>query len=144
MKTEHVKPQTAEAAAGAVLDTFSKAYFKHIDSQLQQEPLWHMKDAELTCSILSTEVNYTAPKIQSPFKTNSPLFNLMEHSEHDSSDEINLCDRYEEVTAHLKVSHFFNERSIIILPCLCGGITLHDTLYMSPGFLKIINLSIFH
>ena len=93
------------------MDTFSKAYCKPIDLQLQQEPLWHMNDAELTWSILSTEVNYTAPKIQSPFKTinNSPLFNLMEHSEHDSSDEIDLPDRYEEVTAHLKVSHSFDE-----------------------------------
>ena len=62
LKTEHVKQQTAEAAARAVLDTFRKAYCKPIDSQLQQEPLWHMNNAELTWSILSTEVNYTAPK----------------------------------------------------------------------------------
>ena len=86
LKTEHVKQQTAEAAAGAVLDSFSKAYCKPIDSQLQQEPLWHMNNAELTWSILSTELNYTEPKIQSPFKTinNSPLINLMEYLGHEA------------------------------------------------------------
>ena len=44
----YVKQQTAQAAAGAVLDTFSKAYCKPIDSELQQKPLWHINDAELT------------------------------------------------------------------------------------------------
>ena len=86
-----------------------------------------MNDAELTWSILSTEVNYTAPKIQSPFKTinNSPLFNLMEFSNHDSSDEIYLPDRYEEVTAHLKVSHSFDEVNDVSTIYLGG--------YLAPG-----------
>ena len=33
---------------------------------------------------------------------------------------------------------------IVYFPCLYGGITLHGTLYISPGFVIIINLSIFH
>ena len=86
-----------------------------------------MNDAELTWSILPTEVNYTAPKIQSPFKTinNSPLFNLMEFLEHDRSDEIDLSDRYEKVTAHLKVSHTFDEVNDVSTTYLGG--------YLAPG-----------
>ena len=44
----------------------------------------------------------------------------MEHSKHDSSDEIDLSDSYEEVTAHLKGSHSFDEVNDISTKYLGG------------------------
>ena len=49
----------------------------------------------------------------------------MEHSKHDSSDKIDLSDRYEKVTAHLKVSHSFDEVNDVSATYLGG--------YLSPG-----------
>ena len=46
------------------------------------------------------------------------------------------------VNSHLIITYIVNTLSI--LPCLCGGITFHGVLYVSLGFVVIINLSIFH
>ena len=80
LKTEHGRSHAASPAVEAVLDPLSNAYSKSIDPQLHQKPLWHVHDAELTWSILSTDVDYTVADVQGPYKVlnNSPLFNLME------------------------------------------------------------------
>ena len=123
LQTEHVKSHAARQAVGAVLDPLSNAYSKSIDTQLHQEPLWHMHDAELTWSILSTDVNYTVSDVQGPYKAlnNSPLFNLMEPLKLDETEYLDNLERYEEVTAHLKVSHSFDEVNDVITTYL-GGI----------------------
>ena len=123
MKTEHVRSHAASPAVEAVLDPPSNAYSKSIDPQLHQEPLWHMHDAELTWSILSTDVDYTVADVQGPYKAlnNSPLFNLMEPLKLDETEYPDNLDRYEEVTAHLKVSHSFDEVNDIITTYL--GVT---------------------
>ena len=110
-----------------MLDPLSNAYSKSIDPQLHQEPLWHMNDAELTWSILSTDVDYTVADVQGPYKAlnNSPLFNLMEPLKLDETEYPDNLDRYEEVTAHLKVSHSFDEVNYVITTYLGG--------YLSPG-----------
>ena len=44
LQTEHVKSHDARPAVGAVLGPLSNAYSKSIDTQLHQEPLWHIHD----------------------------------------------------------------------------------------------------
>ena len=127
MKTEHVRSHATSPAVEAVLDPLNNAYSKSIDPQLHQEPLWHMHDAELTWSILSTDVDYTVADVQGPYKAlnNSPLFNLMELLKLNEAECPDSLDRYEEVTAHLKVSHSFDEVNDVITTYLGG--------YLSPG-----------
>ena len=122
MQTEHVKSHAARPAIEAVLDPLSNAYSKSIDTQLHQEPLWHMHDAELTWSILSTDVNYTVFDVQGPYKDlkNSPLFNLMEPLKLDKTEYPDNLDRYGEVTAHLKVFNSFDEVNDVITTYLGG------------------------
>ena len=51
-----------------------------------------------------------------PYKAlnNSPLFNLMEPLKLDETEYPDKLDRYKEVTAHLKVSHSFDEVNDVI------------------------------
>ena len=107
LQTEHGKSHAARQAVGAVLDPLHNAYSKSIDTQLHREPLWHMHDAELTWSILSTDMDYTVFGVQGPYKAlnNSLLFSQMEPLKLDETKYPENLDRYEEVTAHLKVSH---------------------------------------
>ena len=53
---------------------------------------------------------------KSPYKVlnNSPLFNLMEPLKSDETEYPDNLDSYEEVTAHLKVSHSFDKVNDVI------------------------------
>ena len=127
LQTEHVKSHATRPAIEAVWDPLSNAYSKSIDTQLHQEPLWHMHDAELTWSVLSTDVDYTVFGVQGPYKAlnNSPLFSQMEPLKLDETKYSDNLDRHEEVTAHLNVSHSFDEVNGVITTYLGG--------YLLPG-----------
>ena len=123
----YLKTEPIVEAVESQSDPLSEAYSKHVDCMLQQEPLWHMNDAELTWSILSTELNYTVSVTEGPYKilNNSPLFGSMEPLEFNASSDCSSDDRFEEVTAEVKPSNCFDEVSAVSTTYLGG--------YLSPG-----------
>ena len=84
-----------------------------LDSHLHEEPSLEMKRCDLTWSILSTEIDYTTDKDNSPYSemNTSNLYNKLQEDEQlitkSSSDQWD--ERFEEVTCSLHYSHKFDD-----------------------------------
>ena len=86
---------------------------QELDSNLHKEPSLEMKRCNLTWSILSTEIDYTTNKDDSPYKemNTSNLYNKLQEDRQliteSSLDQWN--ERFEEVTCSLHYSHKFDD-----------------------------------
>ena len=93
------------------VNPYKEALTQEVDSHLHVEPSLEMKKSDLTWSILSTEIDYTTNRDDSPYMemNSSNLFNKLSVDEQliteDSSDQWD--ERFEEVTCTLHYSHRF-------------------------------------
>ena len=90
-----------------------EALTQEVDGHLHVEPSLEMKKCDLTWSILSTEIDYTTNRDDSPYTemNSSNLYNKLSGDEQliteDSSDQWD--ERFEEVTCTLHYSHKFDD-----------------------------------
>ena len=95
------------------IDPYKKALTQEVDGHLHEEPSLEMKKCDLTWSILSTEIDYTASKDGSLYieMNSSNLYSKQSVDEQliieDSSDQWD--ERFEEVTCTLHYSHKFDD-----------------------------------
>ena len=95
------------------VNPYQEALTQELDSKLHEEPSLEMKRCVLTWSILSTEVDYTTNKDESPYSemNTSNLYNKLQEDEQliteSSSDQWD--ERFEEVTCSLHYSHKFDD-----------------------------------
>ena len=86
---------------------------QEVDGHLHEEPSLEMRKCDLTWSILSTEIDYTTNKDNSPYAemNTSNLYNKLQEDEQliieDSSNQWD--ERFEEVTCSLHYSHKFDD-----------------------------------
>ena len=95
------------------VNPYQEALTQEFDSNLHEEPSLEMKRCDLTWSILSTEIDYTTDKDNSPYSemNTSNLYNKLQEDEQliteSSSDQWD--ERFEEVTCSLHYSHKFDD-----------------------------------
>ena len=112
-----VKPVHIDKMLDKIVDVsvnpYQEALTQELDSNLHEEPSLEMKRCDLTWSILSTEIDYTTNKDDSPYSemNTSNLYNklqgveqLITESSLDQWDE-----RFEEVTCSLHYLHKFDD-----------------------------------
>ena len=112
-----VKPVHIDKIVDKIVDVsvnpYQEALTQESDSHLHEEPSLQMKRCDLTWSILSTEIDYTTNKDNSPYSemNTSNLYNKLQEDEQliigSSSDQWD--ERFEEVTCSLHYSHKFDE-----------------------------------
>ena len=112
-----VKPVHIDKIVGKIVDVsvnpYQEALTQELDSHLHEEPSLEMKKCDLTWSILSTEIDYTTSKDNSPYSemNTSNLYNKLQEDEQliikSSSDQWD--ERFEEVTCSLHYSHKFDD-----------------------------------
>ena len=112
-----VKPVHIDKMVDKIVDVsvnpYQKALTQELDSNLHEEPSLEMKRCDLTWSILSTEIDYTTDKDNSPYSemNTSNLYNKLQEDEQliteSSSDQWD--ERFEEVTCSLHYSHKFDD-----------------------------------
>ena len=94
------------------VNPYKEVLTQEVDCHLHEEPSLEMKKCDLTWSILSTEIDYTTNKDNSPYAemNTSNLYNKLQEDEQliieDSSDQWD--ERFEEVTCSLHYSHKFD------------------------------------
>ena len=112
MKPVHIS-KTADRSVDVSVNPYKEALTQEVDGHLHEEPSLEMKKCDLTWSILSTEIDYTTNKDNSPFveMNTSNLYNKLQEDEQlineDSSDQWD--ERFEEVTCSLHYSHKFHD-----------------------------------
>ena len=95
------------------VNPYEQALTQEVDSHLYVEPSLEMKKCDLTWSILSTEIDYTTNRDDSPYTemNSSNLYNKLSVDKQliteDSSDQWD--ERFEEVTCTLQYSHKFDD-----------------------------------
>ena len=112
-----VKPVHIDKMVDKIVDVsvnpYQEAFTQELDSHLHEEPSLEMKRCDLTWSILSTEIDYTTDKDNSPYSemSTSNLYNKLQEDEQliteSSSDQWD--ERFEEVTCSLHYSHKFDD-----------------------------------
>ena len=112
-----VKPVHIDKIVDKIVDVsvnpYQEALTQELDSNLHEEPSLEMKRCDLTWSILSTEIDYTTDKDDSPYSemNTSNLYNKLQEDEQliteSSSDQWD--ERFEEVTCSLHYSHKFDD-----------------------------------
>ena len=112
-----VKPVHINKMLDKIVDVsvnpYQEALTQELDSNLHEEPSLEMKRCDLTWSILSTEIDYTTDKDNSPYceMNTSNLYNKLQEDEQliteSSSDQWD--ERFEEVTCSLHYSHKFDD-----------------------------------
>ena len=112
-----VKPVHISKTVGRSVDVsvnpYKEALTQEVDGHLYEEPSLEMKKCDLAWSILSTVIDYTTTKDNSPYveMNTSNLYNKLQEDEQlisgDSSDQWN--ERFEEVTCSLHCSHKFDD-----------------------------------
>ena len=95
------------------VNPYKEALTQELDGHLHEEPSLEMKKCDLTWSILSTEIDYTINKGNSPYTemNTSNLYNKLQGNEQQiTEDSLNQWDeRFEEVTCSLHYSHKFDD-----------------------------------
>ena len=112
-----VKPVHIDKIVDTIVDVsvnpYQEALTQELDSHFHEEPSLKMKRCDLTWSILSTEIDYTTNKDNSPYSemNTSNLYNKLQEDEQliteSSSDQWD--ERFEEVTCSLHYSHKFDD-----------------------------------
>ena len=112
-----VKPVHIDKMLDKIVDVsvnpYQEALTQELDSNLHEEPSLEMKRCDLTWSILSTEIDYTTNKDDSPYRemNTSNLYNKLQEDRQliteSSLDQWN--ERFEEVTCSLHYSHKFDD-----------------------------------
>ena len=112
-----VKPVHIDKMLDKIVDVsvnpYQEALTQELDSNLHEEPSLEMKRCDLTWSILSTEIDYTTNKDDSPYSemNTSNLYNkLQENEQLINENSLDQWDeRFEEVTCSLHYSHKFDD-----------------------------------
>ena len=116
-----VKPVHIDKIVDKIVDVsvnpYQEALTQELDSHLHEESSLEMKRCDLTWSILSTEIDYTTDKDNSPYSemNTSNLYNKLQEDEQliteSSSDQWD--ERFEEVTCSLHYSHKFDDTNVV-------------------------------
>ena len=112
-----VKPVHINKMLDKIVDVsvnpYQEALTHELDSNLHKEPSLEMKRCDLTWSILSTEIDYTTNKDDSPYRemNTSNLYNKLQEDEQliTESSLDQWDERFEEVTCSLHSSHKFDD-----------------------------------
>ena len=112
-----VKPVHIDKMLDKIVDVsvnpYQEALTQELDSNLHEEPSLEMKRCDLTWSILSTEIDYTTNKDDSPYSemNTSNLYNKLQEDEQliTESSLDQWDERFEEVTCSLHYSHKFDD-----------------------------------
>ena len=116
-KGTQVKPVHTDKIVDKIVDlsvnSYQEALTQELDSHLQEKPSLEMKRCDLTWSILSTEIDYTTNKDDSPYSemNTSSLYNKLQEDEQliTESSLDQWDERFEEVTCSLHYSHKFDD-----------------------------------
>ena len=121
-----VKPVHIDKMVDKIVDVsvnpYQEALTQELDSNLHEEPSLELKRCDLTWSILSTEIDYTTNKDDSPYSemNTSNLYNKLQEDEQliteSSSDQWD--ERFEEVTCSLHYSHKFDDTNDVSITYL--------------------------
>ena len=119
----------------SLLNPYSAALHKNFDSEFQEEPLTALNDAELSWSILITQVQYKTAVQDCCFKpfNDSPLFCTFEKQNFDKSecvDDMN-AEHFEEVSCELQNPSNFEEHADVT--------TTYLGRYMAQGGPRMFN-----
>ena len=112
VKPVHIS-KTVDRSVDVSVNPYKEALTQEVDGHLHVEPSLEMKKCDLTWSILSTEIDYTTNRDDSPHTemNSSNLYkNLSVDGQlitEDSSDQWD--ERFEEVTCTLHYSHKFDD-----------------------------------
>ena len=112
VKPVHIN-KTVDRSVDVSVNPYKGALTQEVDGHLHEEPSLEMKKCDLTWSILSTEIDYTTNKDNSPYveMNTSSLYNKLQEDDQlisgDSSDQWD--ERFEEVTCSLDYSHKFDD-----------------------------------
>ena len=112
VKPVHIS-KTVDRSVDVSVNPYKEALTQEVDGHLHEEPSLEMKKCDLAWSILSTEIDYTTNKDNSPYveMNRSNLYNKLQEDEQlisgDSSDQWD--ERFEEVTCSLHYSHKFDD-----------------------------------
>ena len=112
VKPVHIS-RTVDRSIDVSVNPYKEALTQEVDSHLNEEPSLEMKRCNLTWSILSTEIDYTTNKDNSPYTemNSSNLYKKLSVDEQliteDSSDQ--WGERFDEVTCNLHYSHKFDD-----------------------------------
>ena len=112
MESVHIR-RKLDKTVDVSVNPHEEALTQEVDDHLHVEPSLEMKKCDLTWSILSTEIDYTTNKDDSPYTemNSSNLYNKLSGDEQliteDSSDQWD--ERFEEVTCSLHYSHKFDD-----------------------------------
>ena len=112
VKSVHIS-KTVDRSIDVSVNPYKEALTQEVDGHLHEEPSLEMKKCDLAWSILSTEIDYTTNKDNSPYveMNTSNLYNKLQEDEQlisgDSSDQWD--ERFEEVTFSLHYSHKFDD-----------------------------------
>ena len=111
VKPVHIS-RTVDRSIAVSVNPYKEALTQEVDGHLNEEPSLEMKRCDLTWSILSTEIDYTTNKDNSPYteKNSSNLYKKLSVDEQliteDSSDQWD--ERFDEATCNLHYSHKFD------------------------------------
>ena len=112
VKPVHIS-KTEDRSVDVSVNPYKEALTQEVDGHLHEEPSLEMKKCDLAWSILSTVIDYTTNKDNSPYveMNTRNLYNKLQEDEQlisgDSSDQ--LDERFEEVTCSLHYSHKFDD-----------------------------------
>ena len=104
VKPVHIS-KIVDRSVDVSVNPYKETLTQKVDGHLHEEPSLEMKKCDLTWSILSTEIDYTTNKDNSPYveMNTSNLYNKLQEDEQlisgDSSDQWD--ERFEEVTCSL-------------------------------------------
>ena len=123
IKPVHIS-RTVDRSVDVSVSPHKESLTQEVDGHLHEEPSLEMKKCDLTWSILSTEIDYTANKDDSPYTemNTSNLCNKLQGDEQliteDSSNQWD--ERFEEVTCSLHYSHKFDDTNDVSITHLHG------------------------
>ena len=112
VKPVHIS-KTVDRSVDVSVNPYKEALTQEVDGHLYEEPSLEMKKCDLAWSILSTVIDYTTIRDNSPYveMNTSNLYNKLQEDEQlisgDSSDQWD--GRFEEVTCSLHYSHKFDD-----------------------------------
>ena len=112
VKPVHIS-KTVDKSVDVSVNPYKEALTQEVDGNLHEEPSLRMKKCDLIWSILSTEIDYTTNKDDSPYTemNSSNLYNKLSGDEQliteDFSDQWD--ERVEEDTCSLHYSHKFDD-----------------------------------
>ena len=112
VKPVHIS-KTVDRSVDVSVNPYKEALTQEVDGHLHDEPSLEMMKCDLAWSILSTVIDYTTIRDNSPYveMNTSSLYNKLQEDEQlisgDSSDQWD--ERFEEVTCSLHYSHKFDD-----------------------------------